>query len=105
VIPRTEADATWTGLLFGELGAKIKIKLVKLRRYARRHGDDRLLVDNALATIAERAQLLSRIAYLKKTKKLFDLWRVYHKPLAIVMAVIVVLHVATVAYLGYAWAL
>lgn len=103
VIPRSETDATWTGLLFGELGAKIR--LVKLRRYARRHGDDRRLVDDALATIAGRAQLLRRIAYLKKTRKLFDLWRVYHKPLAIVMAVIVVLHVATVAYLGYAWAL
>jgi hypothetical protein len=103
VIPRSEADATWTGLLFGELGAKLR--LIRLRRYARRHGDDRRLVDDALATIAERAQLLRRIAYLKKTRKLFDLWRVYHKPLAIVMAVIVVLHVAIVAYLGYAWAL
>ncbi len=103
VIPRNEADATWTGLLFGELGAKMR--LIKLRRYARHHGRDRRLVDEALATIAERAQLLRRIAYLKKTKTLFDLWRVYHKPLAIVMAVIVVLHVAIVAYLGYAWAL
>jgi len=103
VIPHSEADATWTGLLFGELGAKLR--LVKLRRYARRHGDDRRLVDSTLGTIAERAQLLRRIAYLKKTRKLFDLWRIYHKPLAIVMAVIVVLHVSIVAYLGYAWAL
>jgi len=103
VIPRSEVDATWTGLLFGELGAKLR--LVSLRRFAHRHGDNRRLVDDALATIAERAQLLRRIAYLKKTRKLFDLWRVYHKPLAIVMAVIVALHVAIVAYLGYAWAL
>ena len=103
VIPRSEADATWSGLLFGELSAQLK--LIGLRRYARRHGENRRLVDEALATIAERAQLLRRIAYLKKTKKLFDLWRVYHKPLAILMALIVVLHVGTVAYLGYAWAL
>ena len=103
VIPKTEAEATWSGLLFGELGAKLR--LIKLRRYARRHGEDRHLVDEALASIAERAKLLRRIAYLKKTKRLFDLWRVYHKPLAILMALIVILHVATVAYLGYAWAL
>ena len=49
--------------------------------------------------------LLRRIAYLKKTRKLFDLWRVYHKPLAILMALIVALHVAIVVYLGYGWAL
>lgn len=103
VIPRSEADATWSGLIFGELGAKLR--LIRLRHYARRHGKDRRLVDDTLATIAERAQLLSRIAYLKKTTRLFDLWRVYHKPLAIVMALIVILHIATVAYLGYAWAL
>lgn len=103
VVPASAADTTWSGLAFGELAAKLR--LARLRRYARRHSPDRRLVDDALATIAERAQLLSRIAYLKKTKKLFDLWRVYHKPLAIVMALIVVLHVATVAYLGYAWAM
>lgn len=103
VIPTSAAATTWSGLVFGELVTKIR--LVRLRLYARRHTADRQLVDDALATIAERAQLLRRIAYLKKTKKLFDLWRVYHKPLAIVMAVIVVLHVAIVAYLGYAWAL
>jgi len=79
--------------------------MLRLRRFARRHADDRQLVDEALATIDERAKLFRRIAYLKKTKRLFDLWRIYHKPLAILMALIVVLHVATVAYLGYAWAL
>lgn len=103
VIPRSEAEATWSGLLFGELGAKLR--LVGLRRYVRRHGANRQLVDDTLAAIAERAVLLRRIAYLKKTKRLFDLWRVYHKPLAILMALIVILHIATVAYLGYAWAL
>lgn len=103
VVPSTEADATWSGLLFGELSAQLR--LIGLQRYARRHGVNRHLVDEALATIAERAQLLRRLAYLKKTKKLFDLWRVYHKPLAILMALIVILHVGTVAYLGYAWAL
>jgi len=103
VVPSNEADATWSGLLFGELSAQLR--LIGLRRYARRHGVNRHLVDEALATIAERAQLLRRIAYLKKTKRLFDLWRVYHKPLAILMALIVILHVGTVAYLGYAWAL
>jgi hypothetical protein len=103
VVPTSADVTTWSGLVFGELVSKIR--LVRLRLYARRHTADRQLVDDALATIAERAQLLRRIAYLKKTKKLFDLWRVYHKPLAIVMAVIVILHVAIVAYLGYAWAL
>jgi hypothetical protein len=103
VIPESEADAKWSGLLFGELDAKVR--LIGLRSFAGRHTDDRQLVNDTLATISERAVLLRRIAYLKKTTRLFDLWRVYHKPLAILMALIVILHVATVAYLGYAWAL
>ncbi len=54
--------------------------------------------------IGERAVLLRRLAYLKKTKRLFELWHVFHRPLAYVMLVIVAIHVATVVYLGYAFA-
>jgi len=101
-IPATEADVTWTGLVFGEL--RVKLSLYALRRRARRLPGYALVAD-ALALIAERAVLMRRIAYLKKTRKLFDLWHVYHKPLAVLMAIIVALHVATVVYLGYGWAL
>lgn len=59
------------------------------------------LHDAAIALIAERATLLRRIAYLKKTKTLFDAWHVFHMPLVYVMFVIVVMHVAVTLYMGY----
>jgi hypothetical protein len=91
---------TWTGLLFGELALRLRLRV--LRRAIRRSGVDRAVLHDALALVAERAFLLRRIAYLKRTKKLFDLWHVLHKPLAYLMLVIVALHIATAVYFGYA---
>ena len=91
---------TWTGLLFGELA--LRFRLNALRRAVARSGIDRTVLHDALALVAERAFLLRRIAYLKRTKKLFDLWHVLHKPLAYLMLVIVALHIATALYFGYA---
>lgn len=59
------------------------------------------LHDAALALIAERATLHRRIAYLRKTKRLFDAWHVFHMPLVYVMFAIVVMHVAVTLYMGY----
>ena len=101
-IPATEDDTTWLGLAVGELGVKLRFRA--LTRVARRYPDAEVVVES-LRLIRDRAVLLRRIAYLTKTKKLFDLWRVYHKPLAILMALIVALHVAIIVYLGYGWAL
>jgi hypothetical protein len=101
-IPATATDTTWSGLLVGELG--VKLRFHALLRRARRDPDADVLCES-VRLIRDRAVLLRRIAYLEKTRKLFDLWHVYHKPLAILMAVIVLLHVATVIYLGYGWAL
>ena len=101
-IPATEKEATWPGLVFGEL--RMKLRLFALRRRTHRR-PEYAVVAETLGLIAERAVLLRRIAYLKKTRRLFDLWHVYHKPLALLMAVIVALHVAIVVYLGYGWAL
>ena len=92
---------TWVGLLFGELA--LRSRLHALRRAVRRSGVDRAVLHDTLALVAERAFLLRRIAYLRRTKRLFDLWHVLHKPLAYLMLVIVALHVATALYFGYAF--
>jgi cytochrome b561 len=39
--------------------------------------------------------------YLHTTKKLFELWHVFHLPLVYLMFVIVAAHVAITLYLGY----
>ncbi|MFI5091076.1 MAG: hypothetical protein ACHQHM_04310 [Thermoanaerobaculales bacterium] len=101
VIPAAEAATTWLGLLWGESG--LRRRLARLRKEFRRAGVEHELLVQAVALIAERATLLRRIAYLKKTKKLFDMWHVFHRPLAAVMFVIVALHIATALYFGYAF--
>jgi len=100
-VPASEDDTSWLGLLFGE--PRIRLRLIALSRELRQVVGDRRLVSDQLTLLAERDFLLRRIAYLKKTKRLFDLWRVYHKPLAVLMGLIVVVHVGIAWYFGYAY--
>jgi len=97
----TSDGATSTGLLFG--GIRTRFRLGRLGRAVQRESTDRHLAKETMGLIAERASLLRRIAYLERTRRLFNLWHVYHKPLAVVMALIVILHVAVVWYFGYAF--
>jgi len=100
-VPVSEDDATWMGLLIGE--PRLRLRLIALSRQLHRVVSDRHLISEQLTLLAERDLLLRRIVYLKKTKRLFDLWRVYHKPLAVLMGMIVVVHVGIAWYFGYAY--
>ena len=50
---------------------------------------------------AARATLLRRAAYLQRTKKLFDLWHVFHLPLVYLLLVIAAAHIGLALYMGY----
>ena len=41
------------------------------------------------------------MAYLRKTRRLFDLWHVFHMPLVYILFIIVVAHVGITLYMGY----
>lgn len=99
-IPTAEAATSWRGLLFGELALRWQVRV--LRRDLGTAGVARRLLHQAADLAVARVLLLRRIAYLRRTKRLFDLWHVFHRPLALVMAGIVVLHVAAAFYFGYA---
>jgi hypothetical protein len=101
VLPTIGSDPGWRGIVFGEL--KLRFRIGQLRRQIRRAGVNHRLLHEAVALIAERAVLLRRLAYLKKTKKLFELWHIFHQPLAYVLLLIVTLHVTTAIYFGYAF--
>ncbi len=100
-LPSWAQAPTWRGLLFGELA--LRLHFAGLRRSLRRSEVNPDVLHSALAIVRERAVLLRRIAYLKKTRKLFDLWHVLHKPLAYLMLVIVAVHTATAIFFGYAY--
>jgi hypothetical protein len=86
---------SYVSLVTGEW--RMRRELAALRAAAPAHH----LHDAALSLIAERATLHRRIAYLRKTKRLFDAWHVFHMPLVYVMFAIVALHVAVTLYMGY----
>jgi hypothetical protein len=59
------------------------------------------LRESVITLASERATLLRRVASLRGTKRLFDLWHVFHMPLVYIMFVIVVGHVGLTLYMGY----
>lgn len=88
------------GLLFGDLRGWFRARRLARRLHAA--GAEPELVHETVGLVAEREALQRRIALLGRTKKLFDLWHVLHKPLVYVMLAIAALHVAVVVYFGYA---
>lgn len=51
----------------------------------------------------QRAILRRRIALLSQVQQLFHYWHVIHKPFAIIMYVIMVIHIAVALWTGYGW--
>jgi len=91
--------ATLFGLVFGDFGLRRELR--RFKRRLRRDGLPYELLERAAGLVRDRAEMLRRITYLRKTKQLFALWHVFHQPLAVVMLVIVILHVGTAVYFGY----
>ena len=89
---------SWYELAAGEIRLRRQIR--QIHRTMRTDGASPLHHE-AVALVAERATLLRRTAYLKKTKTLFDLWHVFHMPLVYAMFAIVVVHVGFTLYMGY----
>jgi hypothetical protein len=55
------------------------------------------------ALLKDAATLRSRMARLETMQSLFKYWHVAHRPFALIMLVIVVLHVAVTLLMGYRW--
>ncbi len=53
--------------------------------------------------LKEERKLTSRIKNLNRMQELFKYWHVAHKPFALIMLVIVVIHVIVTLALGYKW--
>ncbi|MBT5148115.1 MAG: hypothetical protein HOM41_06095 [Flavobacteriales bacterium] len=53
--------------------------------------------------LREERSLASKIANLEVMKKLFKYWHVIHKPFAIIMLFIVIIHVIVTVTMGYTW--
>jgi hypothetical protein len=90
---------SFVDLVFGE--RRLRRCLRALDRELQGAGLDDGFREEIVALTGERSVLLRRRAHLLRTKKLFDLWHVFHLPLVYLLLVIAAAHVAIVLYLGY----
>ena len=90
---------SYAALFFGEI--KMRREITRFRRTVEQRAIAPALHHDVIEVAAERATLMRRIAYLNKTKRLFELWHVFHIPLVYIMFVIVLMHVAVTMYMGY----
>lgn len=97
VVPQGEVSYTallgGDGLIAREV-ERFKARVAEIDGAPDLHGE-------VIAIATERATLLRRMAYLRKTKQLFDLWHVFHMPLVYILFAIVVAHVGITLYMGY----
>lgn len=56
-----------------------------------------------VALARKRAVLERRVAFLGTARRLLHHWHIFHKPFAIIMIVIMIVHVAVATWLGYTW--
>jgi len=99
VVPPTGRTPALADLFLGEL--RVRLRLWLLRRHLREARVDVALLHHAIAAASERASLARRGAHLERTRRLFELWHVFHRPLVYAMFLIVALHVGVAIYFGY----
>jgi hypothetical protein len=100
VTPTADRAPGALDLFFGEL--RVRARLALLRRHLRAEAVDVAALATLVDLASERATLARRMAHLKRTRHLFELWHVFHRPLVFGLFAIVVVHVSVALYLGYA---
>jgi len=73
------------------------------RRYLRNMNLPREVEDKILALVMNRSLLNRKITFLNQVQTLFHYWHVFHKPFAIIMYIIMLVHVGIAIWLGYTW--
>lgn len=59
--------------------------------------------NQAMKVLRKMKIMRSRMRRLEQMQKLFSYWHIFHKPFAIIMLVIVIVHVAVTLAMGYTW--
>jgi hypothetical protein len=66
-------------------------------------GIDKSQREELMKAAKSELTMARRIAFLRTSQKLFQLWHIFHLPFAIAMFVIMVIHVAVTIIFGYKW--
>lgn len=80
---------------------RVWLRLARLRREIADAGIEKDQLQESLDLVAERVALLRRASTLARTKRLFELWHVFHRPLVWVLFSVATLHIGVAFYMGY----
>lgn len=61
------------------------------------------VISQMMTTIRRKAMLQRRISMWNAIHQLFHYWHVIHKPFAIIMYIIMLVHIMVAVYVGYSW--
>jgi hypothetical protein len=89
-------------LFFSDLGWPIRHYFLKKKIPAAFHIQANRLKE-LIKGIREKELLERRISLWSKIQELFHYWHVIHKPFAIIMYLIMVVHILVAVYTGYVW--
>lgn len=60
-----------------------------------------LKLERGIAVARSQAGLSKRILFLQRTQQVFNLWHVVHRPFSYAFAILAVVHISLVLYMGY----
>lgn len=60
-------------------------------------------LEKAIVAAREDAALTKRILFLKRAEQVFNLWHVVHKPFSYTFALLAMIHIGVVFWMGYRW--
>ena len=60
-------------------------------------------LEKAIVAAREDAALTKRILFLKRAEQVFHLWHVVHKPFSYTFALLAMIHIGVVFWMGYRW--
>ncbi len=89
-------------LLAGDLKRFSKSKRIKKQLISQYHLPAHDTAE-LLRLLKQQAQISRRIMLWNKIHQLFHYWHVFHKPFALIMYVIMIIHIGIALWLGYRW--
>jgi len=100
--PNRNAASLLLSLLFSDLFRFVKNSRIK-KEIRKNIGLPTTQVKEFIAITKKKALIHRRVLLLDKVHKLFHYWHVIHKPFAIIMYLIMIVHVGITVVLGYTW--
>jgi hypothetical protein len=94
--------SSFWAILLDDLRRPFRIRTARKKRLAKLNLPHEIQ-NEMIGLVLKKTLLERRILFLNRIQQLFHYWHVFHKPFAIIMYIIMIVHVAVAVWLGYVW--